>query len=106
MHALMHYATARSPVFGWLILGVWGGAVVGDAVAVMAVIDPGYVRSCVSAPTLLTFQLSGAFVGFCVALLLDGRTKQSPKTVLWAAWVLVSVGYWLLIRVPYESVAR
>ncbi len=31
----------RRPVaFGWLILGVWGGAIIGDAVAVTAVIHP------------------------------------------------------------------
>jgi hypothetical protein len=102
----MHATTRRPVAFGWLVLGVWGGALIGDAVAVTAVIQPGYVRSVLSAPTLLTFRLTGACLGLCAACILDIVRRESPKPRHWLIWTLLSVAYWILVRLPFEMMAR
>ena len=96
----------RRPEFGWLILGVWGGVVIGDCIAVMLVIQPGYVESVTSAPTLLVFWLSGAFGGILAGWFADARTRQSPNDFLWITWFVMSLGYWILLRIPFTGVAR
>ena len=89
-----------------MILGVWGGAAIGDCIAVTLVIRRGYVASVMSAPTLLFYWLCGAFAGFCIGCLSDALMKKSPSTFLWITWAVLSVGYWIMLRIPFESMAR
>ena len=96
----------RTAVFGGLILGVWAGTLIGDAIAVTVIIHPGYVRSVESVPTLLAFRLTGACIGLCSACIFEVFARKSPKAIHWLAWFLLSVAYWLVIRIPFEMMAR
>ena len=101
----MGTATTRNEPFGWLILGLAVGVIVGHAIAYSVAIPPGYTFRYVErlAFVLVACAVHGVGIGAVAERRLQ---RHCPIGVAWVIWCLGAIAYFLGYGLPMMNAAR
>ena len=94
----------KRPPFGWLILGLASGAVLGHWISFAFAIPVGYASEF--AERLALIILACTFAGALVGVIFERDLQRLSLPYCWLAWFLVAASYFILFGFPIMQAAR